>query len=88
MKIGIKYHAALIIMLRSIDKFRQKYCGVVQPLKAWYQLGLKYSKAALLSIPIASYWSIKRLPLNYFSCAQQDHKINGIGIINIYVLYS
>ena len=36
--------------------------------------------SALLSIPIASYWSIKRLALNYFPYAQQDHKLNGIGI--------
>ena len=31
-------------------------------------------------IPIASYYSIKRLPLNYFSYPQQDHQLNGIGI--------
>ncbi|TWX69843.1 hypothetical protein ESZ36_07840 [Colwellia demingiae] len=41
---------------------------------------LKYSKAALLSVPITSYCSIERLALNYFSYAQQDHKLNGIGI--------
>ncbi|TWX71153.1 hypothetical protein ESZ39_09830 [Colwellia sp. C1TZA3] len=34
----------------------------------------------LLSLPIASYCSIERLTLNYFSCAQQDHKLNGTGI--------
>ncbi|TWX65018.1 hypothetical protein ESZ39_15575 [Colwellia sp. C1TZA3] len=34
----------------------------------------------LISIPIASYCSIERLTLNYFSCAQQDHKLNGTGI--------
>ncbi|WP_057829961.1 hypothetical protein [Colwellia sp. TT2012] len=42
---------------------------------------LKYSKAALLSIPIASYWSIERLSLIYFPYAQQDHKLNENGII-------
>jgi len=42
--------------------------------------------SALLSIPIASYCSIKRLALNYFSYAQQDHKLNGIGIIFIALL--
>jgi hypothetical protein len=36
---------------------------------------------AKLLIPIASYWSIERLSLIYFSCAQQDHKLNGTGII-------
>jgi hypothetical protein len=35
----------------------------------------------LLSIPIASYYSIERLALIYFSRTQQDHKLNGIGII-------
>jgi hypothetical protein len=34
----------------------------------------------LLSIPIASYYSIERLALIYFSRTQQDHKLNGIGI--------
>jgi len=37
---------------------------------------LKHSKAALLSIPIASYYSIERLALIYFSFAQYDHKLN------------
>jgi hypothetical protein len=36
---------------------------------------------ALLSIPIASYCSIKRLALIYFLYAQQDHKLNENGII-------
>jgi hypothetical protein len=36
----------------------------------------------LLSIPIASYYSIERLALIYFSYAQQDHKLNEIGIIS------
>ncbi|PKG81758.1 hypothetical protein CXF85_16200 [Colwellia sp. 75C3] len=35
---------------------------------------------ALLSIPIASYWSIKRLALKYFHFVQQDQKLIGIGI--------
>ncbi|PKG81596.1 hypothetical protein CXF85_19285 [Colwellia sp. 75C3] len=35
---------------------------------------------ALLSIPIASYWSIKRLALKYFYFVQQDQKLIGIGI--------
>ena len=39
-------------------------------------MGVKYSKATLLSIPIASYWSIERLTLIYFPYAQQDHKLN------------
>jgi hypothetical protein len=34
----------------------------------------------LLSIPIASYCSIERLALIYFSYAQQDHKLNVIVI--------
>jgi len=34
----------------------------------------------LLSIPIASYYSIKRLALKYFFSVQQDHKLIGIGI--------
>jgi len=38
--------------------------------------------AALLSIPIASYCSIERLALIYFSYAQQDHKLNETGIIH------
>lgn len=39
-------------------------------------------------IPIASYYSIKRLPLNYFSYPQQDHQLNGIGIgIGISLLF-
>jgi len=36
--------------------------------------------SALLSIPIVSYCSIKRLALIYFSYAQQDHKLNEVGI--------
>ncbi|AAZ27887.1 hypothetical protein CPS_4138 [Colwellia psychrerythraea 34H] len=44
---------------------------------------LKYSKAALLSIPIASYDSIKRLALNYFLYVQQDHKLNENGFIKL-----
>jgi hypothetical protein len=35
---------------------------------------------ALLSIPIASYYSIERLRLIYFPYAQQDHKLNKTGI--------
>ena len=35
---------------------------------------------ALLSIPIASYCSIKRLAFICFSFAKQDHKLNQIGI--------
>ncbi|MFQ3193352.1 MAG: hypothetical protein ACI9N3_000164 [Colwellia sp.] len=35
----------------------------------------------MLLIPIASYYSIERLALIYFSRTQQDHKLNGIGII-------
>jgi hypothetical protein len=35
---------------------------------------------ALLSIPIASYCSIKRLALIYFLYVQQDHKLNENGI--------
>ncbi len=34
----------------------------------------------LLSIPIASYYSIERLALIYFSYAQQDQKLNETGI--------
>ncbi|TWX73411.1 hypothetical protein ESZ39_03900 [Colwellia sp. C1TZA3] len=41
----------------------------------------------LLSIPIASYCSIERLTLSHFSCAQQDHKFNGTGIIPITLSY-
>ena len=44
---------------------------------------LKYSKAALLSIQIANYCSIKRLALIYFPYAQQEHKLNGIGITEL-----
>jgi len=36
--------------------------------------------AALLSILIASYYSIKRLDLIYFFFAQQDRKLNDFGI--------
>jgi hypothetical protein len=43
-------------------------------------MGLKSSMAALLSITIASYNAIKRLALIYFPYAQQDHKLNTIGI--------
>jgi hypothetical protein len=39
--------------------------------------------SALLSIPIASYWSIDGLALIYFSYTQQDHKRNETGIIPI-----
>jgi len=42
--------------------------------------GVKYSTAALLSISIASYCSIKRLALKYFSYTQQAHKLNETGI--------
>jgi hypothetical protein len=35
---------------------------------------------ALLSIPIASYYSIVRLALINFSYAQQNHKLNESGI--------
>jgi len=37
---------------------------------------------ALLSIPIASYCSIKRLALICFLYTQQDHKLNKNGIRN------
>jgi hypothetical protein len=36
--------------------------------------------SVLLSISIGSYCSIDRLALIYFPYAQQDHKLNGIGI--------
>ncbi len=37
--------------------------------------------SALLSILIASYYSIERLALKYFPYVQQDHKLNETGII-------
>ncbi|TYK64258.1 hypothetical protein CWS31_016640 [Colwellia echini] len=38
----------------------------------------------MLSIPIASYCSIKRLALEYLSSLKMDHLINPIGIITQY----
>jgi hypothetical protein len=38
---------------------------------------------ALLSIPIASYYSIKRLALIYLFYAQQNHKLNKNGITRL-----
>ena len=58
------------------------YSFIVIPISLNYcpLVGVKYSMAALLSIPIASYCSIKRLAMIYFSYAQQAHKLNGVGI--------
>ncbi len=46
---------------------------------------LKYFTIALLSILIASYYSIERLALTNFSYAQQDHKLNETAIIGLTV---
>ncbi len=42
---------------------------------------VKYSKTVLLSISIARYCSIERHALIDFPFAQQDHKLNGTGIM-------
>ena len=44
--------------------------------------------SALLSIPIASYCSIERLALIYFSYTQQDYKLNETGITSINLFQS
>ena len=38
---------------------------------------------ALLSITIASYYSIKRLALKYFPYVPEEHKLNQFGIMSL-----